>query len=201
MKDKKIKLIVLGAILVLLIGALVILMFSDDKNEVNNDALKFKEEYSEVSDDNVFVYRDINEIIKILENGTGVVYLGFPECQWCQAYVVMLDEVAREEGLEKIYYFNILEDRKNNTEEYQKIVSILKDNLLFDEEGNKRIYVPDVTAVLKGEIIGHNNESSVVDGTQTPEEYWDEEKVKTLKSQLRNMISQVNDELCTSCDK
>ena len=133
MKDKKIKLIVLGAILVLLIGALVILMFSDDKNEVNNDALKFKEEYSEVSDDNVFVYRDINEIIKILENGTGVVYLGFPECQWCQAYVVMLDEVAREEGLEKIYYFNILEDRKNNTEEYQKIVSILKDNLLFDE--------------------------------------------------------------------
>ena len=176
MKDSKIKLIVLGAILVLLIGSLVILMFSDNKE--NSDALKFKEEYSEVNDNNVFVYRDINEIINILENGTGIVYLGFPECKWCQAYVVMLDEVAREEGLEKIYYFNILEDRKNNTDEYQKIVKLLGENLLFDEEGNKRVYVPDVTAVLKGEIIGHNNESSVVDGTQTPEEYWDEEKVK-----------------------
>ena len=48
----------------------------------------------------------IISIVKILEHGTGVVYLGFPECPWCQAYVPMLNEVADIEGLEKIYYFN-----------------------------------------------------------------------------------------------
>ena len=199
-KDKKKKIIILSIALVVLIAALSLILVLENKKE-SKDALKFKEEYTEVSEENVFVYRNIDEIIKILENGTGIVYLGFPECKWCQAYVVMLDEVAREEGLEKIYYYNILEDRKNNTEEYQKIVELLGDNLLFDEEGNHRVYVPDVTAVLKGEIIGHDNESSVVDGKETPEEYWTEEKKTKLKQRLKSMIDQINTELCTSCDK
>ena len=199
-KNNKKKLIIMGVVLVALVIALAVIMIFENKNK-NNDAYKFKEEYPEVSEENVFVYRDLDEIIKILENGTGIVYLGFPECKWCQAYVVMLDEVAREEGLEKIYYFNILEDRKNNTEQYQKVVKLLGDNLLFDEEGNHRVYVPDVTAVLKGEIIGHDNESSVVDGKETPEQYWTEEKATKLKQRLKTMIDQINTELCTSCDK
>ena len=68
------------------------------------DASKFKEEYSNVSEDNVFVYRTDKEIIEILKHGTGIVYLGFPECPWCQAYVSYLDEVAKETKIEKIYY-------------------------------------------------------------------------------------------------
>ena len=40
------------------------------------DASKFKEEYSNVSEDNVFVYRTDKEVIDILKHGTGIVYLG-----------------------------------------------------------------------------------------------------------------------------
>ena len=112
------------------------------------DASKFKEEYSRVSEDNVFVYRTDKEIIDILKHGTGIVYLGFPECPWCQAYVSYLDEVAKETKIEKIYYLNILEIRKNNTKEYQEIVSLLDNYLSYDEEGKKRIYVPAVFAAL-----------------------------------------------------
>ena len=80
------------------------------KNEKEPDAQRFAKEYTTMTEDNYFVYRNIDEIIKILEHGTGVVYLGFPECPWCQAYVPMLNEVADIEGLEKIYYYNIYED-------------------------------------------------------------------------------------------
>lgn len=197
MKDKKTKLIFLSIILIILIVLLVFIIIRENKVKSNDDAKRFKEEYSSVSDDNVFVYRNIDEIIKILENGTGIVYLGFPECPWCQAYVKILNEVTQEEGLEKIYYFNIREDRNNNTDKYQKIVALLGDNLFYDEEGNRRIMVPDVTAVLKGKIIGHDNETSNISGN--PDEYWTEEKVNNLKSKLREMIIKVNEELCTSC--
>ena len=167
------------------------------------DASKFKEEYSNVSEDNVFVYRTENEIIDILKHGTGIVYLGFPECPWCQAYVSYLDEVAKETKIEKIYYLNILEIRKNNTREYQEIVSLLDNYLSYDEEGKKRIYVPAIVAVKEGEIIGFDDETSHdTKGYETPEEYWKNEDLDGLKKKLTLMFEETNTNICTTdCNK
>ena len=166
------------------------------------DAEKFAKEYTKVNEYNYFVYRESDEIIKILEHGTGVIYLGFPECPWCQAYVPILNEVADIEGLEKIYYFNILEDRKNNTKEYQKMVEILKDYLQYDAEGNKRIYVPAVIFISKGKIIGFDDETSYdTKGLQNPEDYWTDEEISDLKNKLTESISKIVDNQCTDCNK
>ena len=179
-----------------------LLLTACTKEEKETDAKKFAKEYTQITEDNYFVYRTSDEIIKILENGTGVVYLGFPECPWCQSYVKMLNEVADIEGLEKIYYLNILEDRKNNTEDYQKIVEILKDHLQYDDEGNKRVYVPAVIVVSKGEIIGFNDETSYdTKGFENPEDYWTEEEISDLKLNLTDMINQVLDNKCTDCNE
>ena len=172
------------------------------KNEKEPDAQRFAKEYTTMTEDNYFVYRNIDEIIKILEHGTGVVYLGFPECPWCQAYVPMLNEVADIEGLEKIYYYNIYEDRKNNTESYQTIVNILNEYLQYDDEGNKRIYVPAIIVVSEGKIIGFDDETAYdTKGFEKPEEYWNEEEISDLKQKLTNMINEVLDNKCNDCNK
>lgn len=172
------------------------------KEEKETDAEKFAKEYTTVTDDNYFAYRNIDEIIKILEHGTGVVYLGFPECPWCQAYVKMLNEVADIEGLEKIYYYNIYEDRKNNTDSYQKIVNIVGEHLQYDDEGNKRIYVPAIIVVSEGQIIGFDDETAYdTKGFEKPEEYWTEQEVSDLKQKLTTMINEVLDNRCTDCNK
>ena len=158
---KNLKKFLLGAILVV-IGLILLYFFfirKDDNKET--DAQKFKNEYSKVSDDNPFVYRNIDQIINILEKGTGVVYLGFPECPWCQAYVPYVEEVAKKVGIDKVYYFNILEDRKNNSEKYQKIVKILNEYIPNDEEGNKRVFVPALIVVKEGKILLFNDETSL----------------------------------------
>jgi len=185
----------------LIIPILLVLLLTGCK-ENKTDAERFAEEYSTMTEYNYYVYKDIDEIIKILEHGTGAVYLGFPECPWCKAYVPMLNEVADIGGLEKIYYYNILEDRKNNTKEYQKIVSILDEYLQYDEEGNKRIFVPAVIFVSKGEIIGFDDETSYdTKGFKNPEDYWTEEEQKDLKTKLSSYISQIVDNSCTDCNK
>lgn len=188
-------------IAVLVIGLASWFLFINKTEE--SDSKRFALEYNQVSDENVFVYRNIDEIINILEKGTGVVYIGFPECPWCQAYVPILDEVAKELEIDKIYYFNILEDRKENTEKYKKIVSILKNHLLNDSEGNNRVFVPDITVVKDGEIVGHDNETSVVteeDGT--PEEYWTKEKKDSLKLKLKSYMEIIKDSSCgSSCNE
>ena len=140
------------------------------------------------------------EIINILEHGTGIVYLGYTECPWCMAYVPLLNEIAKNEGIEKIYYYNIREDRKNNTEFYQKVVSILNDYLNYDEEGKKRIFVPNVTFVKEGKIIFNDNETSLI-SEGTPSEYWTEEKKTLFNEKFRKNINELLDDVCTSCNE
>ena len=183
---------------VVLLGLIIFLIIHNVKNNIPDNE-KFANEYTEVGKNNVFVYRNADEIIKILEGGTGIVYLGFPECPWCQAYVPMLNEVAKEEGVEKIYYFNIREDRQENTKDYQKIVKLVKNYLMKDDEGNERIFVPDIYAIKDGKIIAHNNETSVIDSDITPTEYWSDAKKSQIKQTFKGMIDSVYSNVCKTC--
>lgn len=199
---KKKIIIIIGVVLVIALGVLGYLYLNKEKN-TNVDGKKFAEEYTSVTEDNVFVYRNIDEIINILEHGTGVVYLGFPECPWCTAYVPYLNEVAKANGVDKVYYYNIYNDRKENNDNYKKLVDILKEYLKFDEEGNKRIYAPSVIAVKDGEILDFDDETAWdTKGYKTPEEYWKNEDLEGLKKKLAKMFEETKLNVCTSnCNK
>ena len=170
--SKKNVYIIFGIIAVLILIISLSFLFKKDKM---SDAERFAKEY-DFTVNNVFVYRNLDEINKILENGTGVVYLGFPECPWCRGYIPYLNEVAINEHLDKIYYFNILNDRKN---------------------------VPAVIAVNNGKIVGFDDESSLdTKGYETPEEYWKNEDLDGLKKRLSDMIKASFPSYCTSgCNK
>ena len=202
MKDKKI-IALLGVIILILIGIVIFLVVKNGKRDTvvneKSDAVKFAEEYTEIDDDNVFVYSDVDEIIDILESGTGVVYLGFPECKWCQRYVTYLNEVAKSRGIDKIYYYNIRQDRNDNSENYLKIVELIKDYLQVDDEGNPRIYVPAIIFMSDGKIIGFDDETSLdTKGLDSPDEYWTEEEINDLKAKLNEIID--GSTICVSCN-
>ena len=201
MKKKNIILLIIAVLVI--IAVIIGISFALNRGDATEktDAEKFIGEYTEVDKNNVFVFRDVDEIINILENGTGIVFLGFPECPWCQRYAKYLNEVALDMGIEKIYYYNIREDRKNNTEDYLKMVSILDEYLQYDEEGNKRIYAPSIIALKKGEIVGFDDETAWdTNGCAIPDEYWTEDEIKDLKDKLETMIADTNMNLCTDCE-
>ena len=204
---KKNWIIIICILVILVISGLIWYLIAGKEEKKNyvptEDAVKFAEEYG-ISEDNVFVYRDADAIIKIMEKGTGVVYLGFPECPWCKAYVKYLNEVAKEVGVEKIYYYNILKDRTDNTPEYQKMVTILEDHLQLDDEANARIYVPNVSFHVDGKIVGNDLETAYdTKGFEDPADYWTKDEVKDLKATLKKYMTQVKDasNVCTDCNK
>ena len=59
-------------VVLVLIGAYMYLIKPEQKSD-ETDAIKFSQEYNLEDNENVFVYKTSEEIIKILENGTGVV--------------------------------------------------------------------------------------------------------------------------------
>ena len=152
-----------------------------------SDAERFSGEYILIDEDNIFVYKNAKQTIDILSSGTGIVFLGFPTCPWCQAYVVLLQDAAKQMGVKEIFYLNIFDERTNNTAEYRRLVELKEGHLLPDDDGNPRIYVPDVTVVKDGAIVGHDNETCTM-SDMDPADYWTLSKVDALQERLREMI-------------
>ena len=166
-----------------------------------SDSERFALEYPLVGKDNIFVYRNAGETADILAKGRGIVFIGFKECPWCQLYAVFLHDVALEMGMDIIYYCDINEDRQSNSEGYRKIVDILYGRLQYDDEGRPRVYVPDVSIVSRGRIIARDFETSKETlGYNTPQEYWNDERVNALKERLRSGIGILKQIIGFSCN-
>ena len=89
--------------------------------------------------------------------------------------------------------------RNNNTEKYQKIVSLLSDKLLADDNGQKRVFVPDVSFVKNGKILFHDNETSVIDSNISPDEYWNDNNIRVFKAKMTSYISDYTG-TCSTCN-
>ncbi len=154
-----------------------------------SDAARFKAVYSRVADDNRFVFASAGEVLEKFESGSGLVFLGFQQCPWCQQLAPIVDEAAKAEGLDKIYYLDIRHARETNDDTYKKLVEKLKPHLRTDENGQPRVYVPDVTALKDGRVVGHFLQETTVDGEKaTADTYWTEERRARAVEQLRKMI-------------
>ena len=154
-----------------------------------SDAARFKAAYSRVADDNRFVFASAGEVLEKFESGSGLIFLGFQQCPWCQQLAPIVDDAAKAEGLDKIYYLDIRHARETNDATYKKLVETLKPHLRTDENGQPRVYVPDVTALKDGHIVGHFLQETTADGEKaTADTYWTRERRTRAVEQLRKMI-------------
>jgi len=129
-----------------------------NKEEAITDAIKFRNEYSELNDEvnegngknyvnvtisenNTVKYVTEEKVTELLESGTGIIYFGFSTCPWCRSLVSTLTRVAEEKN-ETIYYLDILNIRssyelknrklnklKEGTRAYYKILELLDEHL------------------------------------------------------------------------
>lgn len=194
-KANQIKIIVTFVLVAIIITLIVIFrepLFRVKENITDSE--KFFRDYNKVSVDNVYKYVTIKEAIELFKSEKAVIFFGFKECVWCQEYAPILNDYAKENKIETIYYVDIKADRANNTEEYQTLVKLLDKYLLKDDNGNKRIYVPDVYFVKDGKILGHNNDTSTEAGADTKEYY------ELNGNKLKEKINKLFSELKPVCD-
>lgn len=202
--NKKTKLLIAGAIVLAIVCGAVCYFVMKPHDNVLTDAKQFAREYTEIGETNPFVYKTADEIIDIMKHGTGVVYLGYPECPWCQAYVKYLQEVADEIGMDKIYYCNTKKLKEENMDKYNELISLLSGHLQYNNEGKEWIYVPNVSFHIEGKIIANDYESSKdTHGLKDPKEYWTEEELNDLKARLKVSMQEVFDaaNTCSDCNR
>ena len=122
---------------------------------------------------NRIIYSTAKEIVEKTENkDTFIVYFGFSKCPWCRSMIENLVDLSIANGMD-IYYVDVLDIRdtiemvdgelkttKEGDKDYMKLVELYGDVLSDytikngDEKisaGEKRIYAPNVVAVVNGE--------------------------------------------------
>lgn len=205
------------------------------KLDTDIDQKTFKYEYEVLNNDNENEYIKINinennkvkyatfdEITSLLNNGTGVIYFGFPSCPWCRRTLPIFLNACGKYNIDNIHYYNALDirdvkhlDDKNNIivdkqgdEKYYKLIQILYDYLGeykgLNDPSIKRLYFPTYVFVKDGKILGVQV-SSVNSYTSTSNDMTDEQKnelsniFENYLSKMYEKINICNDEKLGSC--
>ena len=176
-----------------IIGSLIFLsLVGCGKNkEVKQETTtnKFKEEYEllnnkedyiniTIKNNNPIVYSNLEEINDIIDNKSGLIYLGYPESNSCRDALPILIEAAKQTGLKKIYYLNT-KDLDINNSKYAKLNEYIK-----SFEGINVIFVKD-----------KDNIGSISSLDKDYKKMSNNEKDELLK-QYRNSIHEMLNDLC-----
>lgn len=205
MNIKNKKAVAFVVVIFLLVSLEIVYIFSELYNEPvkqniqeQTDAIKFKKEYEElngkdngngsiyrplsISDKNPFIYKEAKDIIEMIDNKeTFVVYFGFGKCPWCRSVLESMIKSAKNKGVKKIYYVDVLNIRDKyelnekhkavrtveGTKDYytllKKLNNVLEnyEPLTYTENkkekkvtiNEKRIYAPNVIVVNKGKAV------------------------------------------------
>ena len=218
-------------ILFVLVG---ILVGCTNPTVTKTDAQKFKEEMEALNgvavegaeegvvhvsltipEENPIKYATGAEVIEMLKNGTGVIYFGFPECPWCRSALPVFLDVADEELVTTVLYYNNLDQRdikeldengevketQAGTEEYFEILGLLGENASvyggLNDSSIKRIYYPTYVFVKEGKIVGTH--VSTISGISNPRTPLTEEQIKELGDVYRDLFFKIKDVCDTAC--
>ncbi len=242
MDKKRIIGLIVGVVLVLAIGTKFYLDYQDrnddkDKTEekervATESSKEFKKQYESLNgttndsdkeylkvslkENNPVQIKTDEEILDVLENGTGVIYFGFNSCPWCRSLVETLVETFDEAKLENLYYVDVKDIRstfevkkkkvvntKEGTEAYYGILEKLDEYLTeykitsgkkdYDTK-EKRLYAPTVVVVKDGEIVGFHE--GTVESQTDPWLGLNDDEKKELKEIFKDLFKEIEDNSC-----
>lgn len=175
------KIVFILMILVLLTGCSV------KKTDDLTSAERFALEYS-VPKSNPFEYATIDQVLDILENGSGIIFFGNSDNEWCVETAKVLNEALEYKNISIAYYFDPKSITGNDVKKYNKLVKLLEKNLEIDESETVSFLLPDVYFVKNGKILGHNNDTATMDGSI--DEALTKKNKKILKEKYLELISE-----------
>ena len=101
---EKIKIILV--VIIAVVGALLIYdKFTEEKENIKIEYKNINSEYTLVEKNNIFKYKNIDDVIKTIQSGSGVIFLCSPESDSCQQYAESLDKASKEANLDQIIYY------------------------------------------------------------------------------------------------
>lgn len=170
--DKKKRIVFIDGVILLILLFILFIVFNRDGSVFvgvdNPDGVKIINKYEELNDietddgrrypkvdissNNKFVYTNINEILNVFNNDdSAVIYFSYPSCLYCRTAIQVLHDTAKDMEIDKIYYMDV----ENRVDGYDKLLDILGDKFVNNENNTREIFSPLVIFVANGDIVSY----------------------------------------------
>ena len=184
----KIQMVIYIIIFIICIFLFIVISKTDFNKNIDSDAKRFSSLYNLVPEDNLFIFSDATDVLNIINGRSGVILMGFPSNKWTNYYANILNKVATDINLDKIYYYDFESDRSEANGTYETIVNNLKVYAPVNDLGKQNIAAPTVIVVKKGNIIGYFDETSIIKGVVTPEVYYNENQKQLVYEEFKTAL-------------
>lgn len=188
-KNKK-QMIIYSAIYLICIFLFIYIGRIDFKKDIDTDAKQFSDLYKMVENDNLFVFADATDVHDIVNGRSGVVLMGFPSNKWMNYYASILNDAAKDVGIDKIHYYDFQKDREESNGTYETIVNVLKVYAPVNDEGIQDIMAPTVIVVKKGEVIAYFDDTSILKGNVTPDVYYTDYQKSLIYENFKTALTE-----------
>lgn len=138
------------------------------------DAEKFANEYS-ISVENPFKYATLSEVLNLVQNDSGILFLGDSDSEWSTFGVQALNKVVTDAKIDEVYYFNPGTVRNKDSKQYKNLAELLQ----LDEESS----LPIVYVIVDGKVVDH------VDYPIHDDTSIDDRSINQLEDEYSDLIS------------
>lgn len=174
---------------ILFIAMIAAFIYLSEKYASNSDPkiLTINDYYSDIDSDRFEVIRG-QKFISLIKTGKNIIFIGSGTSEYSKKYIEMLNEVLEENKIEKIYYYDINNDKSQKNSNYYTIRELLNGSLSTTDGSTNNLLAPSFYIIENGEVKYYNIDTVVMKNTDTVDSYWTEEKISDFKQELASAI-------------
>lgn len=179
--------IIYGFLFLIMIIAFIFLSekYADNSKE---KIMTISDYYSQITNDKYEVIRG-TKLISLLDTGKHIIFIGSSTSQYANKYIEELETVLKQTNIDKIYYYDINNDKSQKNSNYYKIRELLSGSLITTDGSHNNLLAPSLYIVEDGEVKYYNIETVAMKNTDTIEKYWTPEKETEFIGEITEAIN------------
>ena len=128
------------------------------------------------------------QFINLIQKGKSIILVGSKTSSWSKEFVKQVNEDVKDLGVDKIYYYDINNDKAQKKSNYYRIKELLEGSLTTTDGSKSNLLAPSIYIIVDGEVKYYNVDTVAMKNTLKVEDYWNDFKKQEFKEELVNAI-------------
>ena len=179
-----------GIYAIIFIAMLAAFIYLGNKYAGNSEVkvLDITDYYAEIKKENFEVIKG-KKFISLLKEGNHVIVIGNSKSEYSKKYMEEVNKIVEELKLEKVYYYDIINDKAQANSNYYEIIELLDGYLTTTDTSDKNLLSPSLYIVDNGKVKYYNTETTAMKNTDTVNDYWTLQQEFNFKQEITEAIN------------
>lgn len=146
-------------------------------------------DYYQNIDDKYYEVIRGKKLISLLKEGNNLILIGNQKSEYSKKYIQELTNILEELNIDKVYYYDLINDKAQANSNYYEIIDLLEGHLTTTDSSEKNLLAPSFYIVDNGEVKYYNTETVAMKNTDTVESYWNVQTEFNFRLEVSSAIN------------